>query len=76
MELSQLLKYTTGMARTLCIIDYSYTPATTAQPGIYWPEAIQAVYVGARIVRERFGWKAGMKELPVVGILAASGRRF
>ncbi|KAF8213914.1 hypothetical protein K438DRAFT_2148714 [Mycena galopus ATCC 62051] len=39
---------------------------------IYWPEAVQAVYMGADILRKRFGWKPGMKKLPVVGILAAS----
>ncbi|KAF7358618.1 Acetyl-CoA synthetase-like protein [Mycena sanguinolenta] len=39
---------------------------------IYWPEAVQAVYMGARILRERFEWKPGMEKLPVVGILAAS----
>ncbi|KAJ7229429.1 hypothetical protein B0H12DRAFT_1147826 [Mycena haematopus] len=39
---------------------------------VYWPEAVQAVYMGARILRERFGWKPGMGKLPVVGILAAS----
>ncbi|KAJ6629893.1 hypothetical protein B0H10DRAFT_1775629 [Mycena sp. CBHHK59/15] len=39
---------------------------------IYWPEAVKASYVGGRILRDRFGWFAGMNETPVVAILAAS----
>ncbi|KAJ6471951.1 hypothetical protein C8R45DRAFT_836164 [Mycena sanguinolenta] len=38
---------------------------------IYWPEAVHAVYVGARILRDRFSWVAGV-EATVVAILASS----
>ncbi|KAJ7046114.1 hypothetical protein C8F04DRAFT_1322704 [Mycena alexandri] len=39
---------------------------------IYWPEAIQAVYRGAKILRDRFKWVSGTAETPVVAILASS----
>ncbi|KAJ7449028.1 hypothetical protein B0H11DRAFT_2079248 [Mycena galericulata] len=39
---------------------------------IYWPEAVHAVYVGAKIIRDRLGWVPGMAETPVVAILASS----
>ncbi|KAJ7929762.1 hypothetical protein B0H13DRAFT_2652291 [Mycena leptocephala] len=39
---------------------------------IYWPEAVRAVYVGAKILRDRFQWTAGSTDMPVVSILAAS----
>jgi acyl-CoA synthetase (AMP-forming)/AMP-acid ligase II len=69
MELSQLLKYTTGMARTLYHRLFVYAHDDGSTRTTYWPEAIQAVYIGARILRERFGWTPGMKEHPVIGIL-------
>lgn len=43
---------------------------------ILWPEAVRAVHVGARIVRQIMNWKAGMQKTPVVAILAASGEGF
>ncbi|KAJ6553311.1 hypothetical protein B0H19DRAFT_1263705 [Mycena capillaripes] len=39
---------------------------------IYWPEAVQAIYTGAGILRNRFQWTAGIREMPVVSILASS----
>ncbi|KAL6306740.1 hypothetical protein BKA93DRAFT_894740 [Sparassis latifolia] len=39
---------------------------------IYWPEAVRAIHVGARVVRKRMNWTPGMKENPVVAILAPS----
>ncbi|KAJ6583069.1 hypothetical protein DFH09DRAFT_978909 [Mycena vulgaris] len=39
---------------------------------IYWPEAMHAVYVGAKILRDRFHWVAGMVDTPIVSILASS----
>ncbi|KAJ7635327.1 hypothetical protein FB45DRAFT_1057185 [Roridomyces roridus] len=39
---------------------------------IYWREAVQAIYVGAALLRSRFGWSSGMAETPVVAILASS----
>ncbi|KAJ7131571.1 hypothetical protein C8R43DRAFT_1207614 [Mycena crocata] len=39
---------------------------------IYWPEVVQAVHVGARMLRSRFGWVPGIDDLPVVAILASS----
>ncbi|KAJ7697661.1 hypothetical protein B0H17DRAFT_1130265 [Mycena rosella] len=42
---------------------------------IYWPEAVHAIYIGAKILRDRFGWIAGRTETPIVGILTASERR-
>jgi hypothetical protein len=40
---------------------------------ILWPEAVQAIYVGAKILRNRFGWIAGTNETPIVAVLASSG---
>lgn len=40
---------------------------------IYWPEAVRAVYAGAKFLRDRFKWTAGTGEMPVVGVLASSG---
>ncbi|KAJ7844462.1 hypothetical protein B0H13DRAFT_2411530 [Mycena leptocephala] len=39
---------------------------------ICWPEAVQAIYTGAHIPRKRFEWTPGMREMPVVAILASS----
>ncbi|KAF8890513.1 hypothetical protein CPB84DRAFT_1849102 [Gymnopilus junonius] len=39
---------------------------------ILWPEAVRAIHVGARIIRRIMDWKAGMKDIPVVAVLAAS----
>ncbi|KAJ7193924.1 hypothetical protein GGX14DRAFT_378403 [Mycena pura] len=39
---------------------------------INWPEAVQGIYAGAHILRNRFGWTPGMKEMPIVSILASS----
>ncbi|KAJ6471937.1 hypothetical protein C8R45DRAFT_1104158 [Mycena sanguinolenta] len=40
---------------------------------IYWPEAVPAVYVGARILRNRFNWVPGRADAAVLAILASSG---
>ncbi|KAJ7819956.1 hypothetical protein B0H14DRAFT_3089317 [Mycena olivaceomarginata] len=63
------------MARTLYHRLFVYAHDDGSTRTIYWPEATQAVYIGAHILRERFGWTPGMKEHPVIhliGILAAS----
>ncbi|KAJ7185924.1 hypothetical protein C8R46DRAFT_388493 [Mycena filopes] len=39
---------------------------------IYWPEAVQAIRVGAKILRERFAWTPGNSVMPVVAVLASS----
>ncbi|KAJ7751462.1 hypothetical protein B0H16DRAFT_1419536 [Mycena metata] len=39
---------------------------------IYWPDAIQGIYRGAKILRDRFNWMSGTAETPVVAILASS----
>ncbi|KAJ7464987.1 hypothetical protein B0H11DRAFT_2050421 [Mycena galericulata] len=39
---------------------------------IYWPEAVRAVYVGAKILRNRFKWTSGTSMMPVVSILSSS----
>ncbi|KAJ7087037.1 hypothetical protein C8R43DRAFT_939403, partial [Mycena crocata] len=39
---------------------------------IHWPEAVHAVYVGAKILRDRFKWVAGAVQTPVIAILASS----
>lgn len=43
---------------------------------IHWPEAVRAIHTGVRIVRSIMGWTPGMKEIPVVAILAASGKNY
>lgn len=40
---------------------------------ISFSEVVRAVHVGARIIRDRMGWKPDVDETPVVAILAASG---
>ncbi|KAH9840963.1 uncharacterized protein C8Q71DRAFT_854811 [Rhodofomes roseus] len=39
---------------------------------IYWPEAVTAINVGAKIIRDRMGWKPNMEGYPVVAILSPS----
>ncbi|KAI0926228.1 putative NRPS-like protein biosynthetic cluster [Taiwanofungus camphoratus] len=39
---------------------------------ISFSEVVRAVHVGARIIRDRMGWKPDVDETPVVAILAAS----
>ncbi|KAF8878687.1 hypothetical protein CPB84DRAFT_1793984, partial [Gymnopilus junonius] len=39
---------------------------------ICWPEAVRAIHNGTRLVRKFMGWQPGMKDAPVVAILAAS----
>ncbi|OBZ73545.1 hypothetical protein A0H81_05885 [Grifola frondosa] len=39
---------------------------------IYWPEAVRAIYTGAKLVRDRMHWTPGMQGSPVVAILAPS----
>lgn len=39
---------------------------------IHWPEAAQAIYEGARILRDRFKWTVGEAHTPVVAILSSS----
>ena len=41
---------------------------------IFWPEAVRAIHTGARLVRKALGWQPGLKNPPVVAILAAAGR--
>ncbi|KAF7328516.1 Acetyl-CoA synthetase-like protein [Mycena venus] len=51
---------------------FVYTRADGSVRTIYWPEAVQAIYVGAKILRDRFKWIPGMVNTPVVSILASS----
>ncbi|KAH7906260.1 hypothetical protein BJ138DRAFT_1016524, partial [Hygrophoropsis aurantiaca] len=39
---------------------------------IYWPEAVRAVHAGARMIRQRMGWKPCMEDTSVIAILAPS----
>ncbi|KAJ6555930.1 hypothetical protein B0H19DRAFT_1210704 [Mycena capillaripes] len=39
---------------------------------IYWPEAVHAAWVGAKLLRDRFKWVPSVAETPVVAILATS----
>ncbi|KAK6966634.1 acetyl-CoA synthetase-like protein [Favolaschia claudopus] len=40
---------------------------------VFWPKAVQAIWSGAKILRDRFNWAAGQaQEMHVVGILAPS----
>ncbi|PPR02158.1 hypothetical protein CVT26_012119 [Gymnopilus dilepis] len=39
---------------------------------IFWPEAVRAIHTGARLVRKALGWQPGLKNPPVVAILAAA----
>ncbi|KAF7349949.1 Acetyl-CoA synthetase-like protein [Mycena venus] len=39
---------------------------------IYWPEAVHAAWVGAKLLRDRFKWVPGAAATPVIAILAAS----
>ncbi|KAJ7655842.1 hypothetical protein DFH06DRAFT_992336 [Mycena polygramma] len=51
---------------------FVYTRQDGTTRTIYWPEAVQAVYVGAQILRNRFDWTAGTSQMPVVSVLASS----
>ncbi|KAJ7449030.1 hypothetical protein B0H11DRAFT_2079260 [Mycena galericulata] len=48
---------------------FVYTQDDGSIRTIYWPEAVHAVYVGAKIIRDRLEWVPGMAETPVVAIL-------
>jgi hypothetical protein len=52
---------------------FVYPRADGSVRTIYWPDGVQAVYVGAKILRQRFKWVPGVVETPVVAILASSG---
>ncbi|KAF9553781.1 hypothetical protein CPC08DRAFT_645179 [Agrocybe pediades] len=39
---------------------------------ILWKEAVKAMHNGARLIRRKMGWVPGMKNPPVIAILAAS----
>ncbi|KAJ7325472.1 hypothetical protein DFH08DRAFT_886685 [Mycena albidolilacea] len=51
---------------------FVYARADGSTRIIHWPEAVHAVYVGAKILRDRFKWTPGTMETVVVGILASS----
>ncbi|KAF8161947.1 hypothetical protein K438DRAFT_1909851 [Mycena galopus ATCC 62051] len=51
---------------------FVYAQADGTKRIIYWPEAVHAVYVGAKILRDRLKWTPGVVETPVVAILASS----
>lgn len=52
---------------------FVYPRADGSVRTIYWPDGVQAVYVGAKILRQRFKWVPGVVETSVVAILASSG---
>lgn len=41
---------------------------------IMWPEAVTAMHVGAKILRERLSLRADTGNTPIVAILASSGK--
>ncbi|KAJ7083262.1 hypothetical protein C8R44DRAFT_822628 [Mycena epipterygia] len=51
---------------------FVYARADGSTRTIYWPEAVHAIHVGAKILRDRFNWVAGLVETPVISILASS----
>ncbi|KAJ6471946.1 hypothetical protein C8R45DRAFT_1013633 [Mycena sanguinolenta] len=51
---------------------FVYTRKDGSIQTIHWPEAVHAVYVGARILGKRFNWVPGRAENAVVAILASS----
>ncbi|SJK98376.1 uncharacterized protein ARMOST_01641 [Armillaria ostoyae] len=52
---------------------FVYTQQDGTPRTICWPEAVRAVHTGAKLFRDRLGWKPGMaNEKPVVAILAIS----
>ncbi|KAJ6464064.1 hypothetical protein C8R45DRAFT_1025143 [Mycena sanguinolenta] len=51
---------------------FVYARADGSIREIHWPEAVQAIYTGAHILRNRFQWIARTGEMPVVAILASS----
>ncbi|KAK0192594.1 male sterility protein-domain-containing protein [Armillaria mellea] len=59
-------KHNTGH-RLFVYIQQDETPRT-----ICWPEAVRAVHTGAKLFRDRLGWKPDADEKPVVAILAIS----
>jgi acyl-CoA synthetase (AMP-forming)/AMP-acid ligase II len=52
---------------------FVYAQADGSTRTIYWPEAVQAIYVGSTILRRRFKWLSGRGPKPVVSILASPG---
>ncbi|KAK0238145.1 hypothetical protein EDD85DRAFT_921521 [Armillaria nabsnona] len=51
---------------------FVYTQQDGTPRTVYWPEAVRAVHTGAKLFRDRLGWKPGPNEKPVVAILAIS----
>ncbi|KAJ6471940.1 hypothetical protein C8R45DRAFT_1013604 [Mycena sanguinolenta] len=51
---------------------FVYTKKDGSIQTIHWPEAVHAVYVGARILRTQFNWVPGRGKTPVIAILASS----
>ncbi|KAK0480753.1 hypothetical protein IW261DRAFT_1685198 [Armillaria novae-zelandiae] len=51
---------------------FVYTQQDGSPKTIYWSEAVRAVHTGAKLFRDRLGWKLGADEKPVVAILAIS----
>ncbi|KAK0458897.1 uncharacterized protein EV420DRAFT_1269857 [Desarmillaria tabescens] len=51
---------------------FVYTQQDGTPRTIYWPEAVRAVHAGAKLLRNRLGWKPGANEKPVVAVLAIS----
>ncbi len=52
---------------------FVYTQQDGTPRTICWPEAVRAVHTGAKLFRDRLGWKPGANRKPVVAILAMSG---
>ncbi|KAK7046200.1 acetyl-CoA synthetase-like protein [Favolaschia claudopus] len=51
---------------------FCFSRADGSTQTIYWPEAVHAIWVGAKILRDRFNWVPGAAKAPVVAILATS----
>ncbi|KAF8195302.1 hypothetical protein K438DRAFT_1968611 [Mycena galopus ATCC 62051] len=51
---------------------FVYAYADGSVRTINWREAVQAIYVGAKVLRDRFHWVPAAGEQPVVSILASS----
>ena len=41
---------------------------------IHWAEAVRAIHSGVHLLRRTFGWKQYSTVVPIVGILASSGK--
>ncbi|KAK6984778.1 acetyl-CoA synthetase-like protein [Favolaschia claudopus] len=51
---------------------FCFSRADGSAQTIYWPEAVHAIWVGAKILRDRFNWVPGAAKTPVIAILATS----